>query len=982
MHQTMPPRRPPSTAAGYTTRRVGLVLAALMTIAVGALIAFGVWNSRQQTPPNAREVISDLGAPQGSVGPAPELNRGDVIDLLETSEQGRVPLYTQTGELGQVLSYDRFEPQQGGRFHVGRPRALVRMNDGRTIEIRADEADFVRRQSNREPESGRFRGDVELHVLDAELREDMLDDPDWRPTPTLSIFTTTLDFDSVVGEIRMDDAVRLEAPGVRFDGEGVTIVFSERDRRLLYLRLARSSGVTIDPAGANQSGPASTAASSGGAPTAPDLAPARQDFYRADFIGPVLVSSGSRTMESERLELWARLLDGRLPPDAITPIEWRSPGAESPDSERAAPADAEPAPAEPIRITWSGPLEIRPLQGAPRELNIDDLFVRFAAPQDGLVRLTDPDLDATLSGALLEYGATSRLLTITGLGPQGVIARLADRAEALTQRLELDAGSATITAPGPGLIRAVGAGLDRSRRDESGQSPPRDLSWRGRSEIQLAVDSSGAVTVEEARFFDQALARDGDTTASGDSILARFEPADDGSPSISQITLDGSARADAGADGTIAANRLDVIFAPGRPGENPVPTLATATGAVSAQREDVRLRADLVEATLTPDATGDPEVSLLTADLGVIVEVGAGAEAIEARADHLRALPLEEIVELSGEPSQVRRANATIRAPSLRLEGGPRRLTVFGAGSAEQTAESGGDVLGYDHVRVDWSRSMTFDDAAGRTECVGDVVIVAEIGDATVDTARAERLIVDFTPGAAEGETPTGEAARVIGATLLGMSEEIDGGAGAEIEGRRYIADATQDTGRRLETMVFLSGSRILVQAEQETMIVPGAGRLLVEDRRENPDGGGAQPALARGTTHFEWDGSLELNRRTGVGVMDRAVRLRQRPPGAEEVAEMEAESLEAVFSEVAQRLLRAEANGAVYLRHRARQVTADRMLYDALTGVARLEGRDDNVVTYFDEQRGATQTAGAITWDLTADDIKVDRAGPITIPR
>lgn len=976
----MNPRRTNASAPGYATRRIGLILAGLMAMAVAGLVAFGVWNSRQTAARTDRASLGDLQNPQALAGPAPEVGRGDVIDLLETSEEGRVPLYTETGELGQVLSYGRFEPQQGGRFHLEKPRALLRMNDGRTIEISADEADFVRRQSNREPEAGRFKGNVELHLLDVQLTETLLDDPNWRPAPTLSMFTSALDFDSVVGEIRMDDTVRVEARGVKFDGEGVTIVFSERDRRLLYLRLARSSGIVIDPKdmGGEDAG-GSTTASADDAPAPPLDAPPREDFYRADFAGPVLVSSGQRTMQSERLAVWARLLDGRLRPDAIAPIEWRTAGgaAESGGSTNAGAEGDAPAD-EPIRITWSGPLEVRPLQGAPRELNLDDLFVQLTAPQDGLVRLADPALDATLTGATLEYGATSRLLSFTGLGPQGVIARLNNRVEALTQRLEFDVGLGLISAPGPGIIRGIGSGLDRSKRDESGQPPPRDLSWRGHSEIQLATTPSGDVTIESARFVEQAIARDGDTNATGNSMTARFTPGPDGAPAFSQITLEGAARVDAGADGVVTGDRLDVVFDAPTPGADPIPSLATATGAVVAQRGDLRLRADLLEATLTPDDQGDPQVTLLNASLGVVVEIGAGAEAIEARADHLRATPLDETVELSGEPALIKRGLAQVRAPSMRLEGGPRRLTVFGAGGAEQTAPPGGDVLGYDHVRVDWGRSMTFDDHAGRTECVGGVVVIGEEGEAVVDTARAERVVIDFTPGATdEANGP----ARVVNATLFGAVEEIEGGAAAEIEGRRYIADAGEVTGRKLETMVYLAGSRILVQAEQESMIVPGAGRLLIEDRRENAGGGGGNPA-AKGTTLFEWDGSLELNRRTGVGVMDRNVRLRQRPPGAAEVAEMDCESLEAVFSEVAQRLLRAEANGAVYVRHRARQVTADHMLYDALTGVARLEGREDNVVTYFDETRGATQTAGAITWDLNTDDIKVDRAGPITIPR
>ncbi|MBL0922554.1 MAG: hypothetical protein IBJ10_10555 [Phycisphaerales bacterium] len=578
-------------------------------------------------------------------------------------------------------------------------------------------------------------------------------------------------------------------------------------------------------------------------------------------------------------------------------------------------------------------------------------------------------------------------VAVNNLAPGAILtarnrSQMATEGEALTQRIELDVGAGEIITPGPGIVRAIGSGLDRSKRDESGQPPPRDLSWRGRSEVRLAATPSGEVTVQRARFVDQALARDGDSRASGESMLALFEPAHDGSPTLAQITIEGGAHAAAqgGAGGDIRADRLDVIFAPAAPGENPSPTLATATGRVSAQRQDLRLRADLVEAAMAPDADGDPQVTLLTAKLGVVVDVGSGADAIEARADHLRATPLNEVVELSGEPAVIRRGTAHVRAPSMRLEGGPRRLTVFGAGAAEQESLPGQTVLGYDHVRVEWMRSMTFDDQAGRTECVGGVVAVAERGDAAVDTARAERLIVEFTPGAIDA-SEAGARPAVIGATLLGASEEQDGGSGAEIEGRRYVADASDATGRRLDTMAYLSGSSILLRADQETLIVPGAGRLLVEDRRQ---GGAREPGAvqARGTSLFEWAGSLELSRRTGVGVMERSVRLRQREPDADDVTEMESESLEAVFSEVSERLLRAEANGAVYVRRRERQVTADRMLYDALTGVARLEGREDNLVTFFDESRAATQSAGAVTWNLRTDDIRVDRAGPITIPR
>ncbi len=952
-----------------------------MTIGVVALIGYGLW-SASKAEESRRATLGDLGDAPITAAPAPVVGEGDVIELLEASEQGRVPLYTPTGDLAQILYYERFEPQQAGRFHVDRPRALIRLNDGRTIEIRSASADFVRRQSNREPESGRFRGDVELHILDAVLTEDVADDEDWRPSPTLSIYTSTLDFDSVIGELRMDDTVQIRAPGVASDGEGVTIVFSEQDRRLLYLRLARSHGVTIDPKAMGSESSEQPASSEPAPPPTIATAPTREDFYRADFAGPVRVESGPRTLDAERLELWARLVDGRLRPDAIAPIDWAEPVArtETAPSEGAGESESQSL-AEPIRIAWSGPLEIRPLQGAPRELNLDDLFVRFAAPQDGLVRMADSTLRGLLSGATLEYGATSRLATLTGLGPQGVVARVEDRAEVVTQRLEFDAARGVISAPGPGLARAIGASLDRAGRDESGAAPARDLSWRGRCDISLAALAEGDVTVERVEFFEQVLARDGDTTARAERIGAEFEPGPDGGPALARLSLEGGARADAGPEGLITAQRIDVLFDPGAPQNDLTPTLATASGAVFASRDNVRLRADLVEATLAPDAGGSPEVTLLTADLGVIVEIDQGGELIEARADHLRAVPATETAELTGDLASIRRGLGVVRASSMRLEGAARRLTAFGAGVAEQTAPDGGDVLGYDHVKAEWTRSLTFDDVAGVTEVVGEVVVTGETGAHAIDTAKGERLVIDFVPGASE-ESVSSDA-RVLRATLIGASEEVEGGAHSEVEGRRYVADDTQDTGRRLETMLYLTAARIVFDAEREAMIAPGAGRLLVEDRRESGDGAGdANGPLARGTTLFDWEGSLEMNRRSGTAVMQTGVRLRQRPPGANEVAELECETLEAIFSEIERRLLRAEAQGGIYLHHRTRHVTADKLLYDALTGVAILDAWEGNVVTYHDDARAGSQRAGSITWNLVTDDIRVDRASPITIPR
>lgn len=381
----------------------------------------------------------------------------------------------------------------------------------------------------------------------------------------------------------------------------------------------------------------------------------------------------------------------------------------------------------------------------------------------------------------------------------------------------------------------------------------------------------------------------------------------------------------------------------------------------------------------------------------------SGGVPVDAAADSLRASNLadkgREVAELSGAAS-IQRGPLALRAGALRIDADGGRLSVVGPGEAEYTRPEREAGVAYDHVRVTWQRSFTFDDAAGRAETAGSVQGYAQAGERQRDAWKGERLLVEFANRSAaadpepqpDAQSPgDGDAAlagaRVRDITLTSALEEGVGEALAEVETRRFTPDPAEESGQRLDSLVFVSGPRVLADAQAQVFRVPAAGKLLLEDRREASAAQPSEPASpfssgARGTTLITWDGSMFLRRQQGEGEIAGRVRLRHRPPGAASIADLECERLTAGFEAQTARLSRADAQGGLFVQMGSRQLTADSARYDATSGVALIRAAEDNVVTLLDDAQGIAQNAREIEWDLARDRIRVTQASPLRTGR
>ncbi len=984
-----------SSGSRFDVRTVGI--AGAIVIAVGVVGVFALMALRAQTPAGGqqRATPAEVELPTealANAGDSPSVLDAPV-ESLRGSDEGRIELFDErTGQLSQTLSYSRFEPLESGRYSVADPNARIILDDGRAIQITSRTARFVRRGSSNEPQSGEFRGDVRIRLLEATGENEV----------GLTIATDSLRFDSTLGELRTTDKVVATSPESEFRGEGLTVVYSEADRKLLYLRVDRGESLSWTPTERTRNAARST---SGGSQTS--ATSAAVDHYRAVFTGPVTIDSGSRTVNAERLELWATLFDGGLSPDAITRIRLASTDAQGSTQTTTGDALVSAGANEPVIMRWSGPLEVQPLDAKPGELAQDEVFARLSSPNQGLVRVQDADAGLEASGVSFEYGLTSGAFTAVGVGPRGVTVRARDRAEALVGRFEANLIRGTASFPGPGTMRAIGAATDNAPLDASGQPLPQDVSWLGRADFTIAKAPDGALlgALTRAVFADGVLARDQGRDAG--AMLAQLDfDVREGRSALTSVSLRDRASLSALEDGRISAKRIDIAFADGADSRgNPLLRSATAEGEVRATRDGDAISAELVEVDFVLGDDDKPEVDAFRAELGVeIALVSDDGERIDAIADTVRASPRNETAELIGEPAVIRRGAATVRGRALRLDGRRAAISGFGPGEAEYVLAPGDgrDSLPYERVRAVWNSAMSYDDSTGQAEFTGDASLQGDDGALVRDSARAERITAVFekVAGSATGSTgaiPGGDR-RLVRAEFRSGRYEGTSESDVEIESRRYESVAGAQGGVTLNQLLFLSGERVFVDGESQGIEVPGPGRMVVEDRRGSgasgsaPKGGSfASGASSKGTTMFEWQGSLRASQAAGDATITNGVLVRHLPLDSTQTVELEAERVSAILPERGRSIEsagevvveRVEASGAVYVRSGRRQMIADRLIFAPQESTIEAFPALGNVVTLFDPQVGAPLVArNPVYWNIATDTLRATGLEPISAPR
>jgi hypothetical protein len=234
---------------------------------------------------------------------------------------------------------------------------------------------------------------------------------------------------------------------------------------------------------------------------------------------------------------------------------------------------------------------------------------------------------------------------------------------------------------------------------------------------------------------------------------------------------------------------------------------------------------------------------------------------------------------------------------------------------------------------------------------------------------------------------PAAQNRRLLTLIATGSSVDHPGGQPARIESRRYGPPAA-DGSPVLSQLLYLEGGRIVIDNAAGTLDVPGAGKLVVADRRTPEAERPAAPSplaggSARGDALFNWQGSLHVERETGLMTMSHAVEMIHSRAGDGMVTQLTAPVLTArapggpeggtaapgSAGDGAGRLQSVHAEGGVWVKSGEQEITAHTIDYDADTGIltAHTPGGVVRVT-----QGANIWNAAAIRWDMHAGRIEI----------
>ena len=964
--------------------RTLLLIALTLTALAGVFCAF-LWTAG--------------GPPRGAGGPAGTssvgINAGPVTaptgtgGVVGASREGWTETYDKkTGRLAMMFRADRFAPAGGRTVEVTGPTAKIFTADGYVgLQAVSGRIDFPQAAGLDKFQSSVPAGMPERGELyDVTLM--LFETPDaTEPVLTARLNNVTFDNDTfriataaakIDGrEVPADEIpVTVRGRDVDFDGRGLTIRWSEADRRLALLEIAHGGVATIKNATnlfptespvktARLSPPLPEALASADRRALPPLPkppePTVGPAYRSTFLTNVRIFDASTPVASadQMLVDFATAKESKQPAQP----KRRRRAATEPSTKPASRPATEPStkPAGPITVEWTGPLRVVPLPPG---------FPRPTTPEDRTIHLLGDPATVRNDGADVRAGEiVYRTLDGTGelaRGAYGDVTINRPDADVRTERATLDPRGATLfgtsraTLPDPKTGRPVTARwADRCRLDfRAGTREIESATLAGAVDVALPELKLAADQLKLA--FDEA-----PTPATRSATEPATRPSQS-APLLRRIDARGSVRcvvsnpakpqaADPqAATQRINADALTVVTRPG-PDGRPVPDRVLASGSVHALGDGQELHADALEATIVPgESAGADDFALggATATGSVHAKLANGGA---ATADRLQVDPPqqpdgEQVVTLTGTPA----APATLSDPSNRLAGPvivlrPKsgKLSIDGAGTMRGLSKPTPDAPPR-AVEVAWSKSLALDGPANRIDILGNLSAVSTDADGTVSTAVADAAVLTLAPDPTK--KPSTKPADPRTAGFAALAEKTL--SSADLRGSVELKSVLKGPDGSILRRSVLQAARAEVDAAGRRFVVPVPGRLLYEDHRPPPAAGPDEKPDSlggyRGATAASWAREMTYDHATGRVAMLGDVRIarsdaqnpnqKQAPP-----LRMTADAVSAVLQPATQDapaggsekfdLTQAAAEGSVRVKTPTIEFAATRATYDAATG-------------------------------------------------
>lgn len=1004
--------------AGPSPKLLGRIAAGLLAFVFVGIVWRAVSTSAPAVKPNN---IVDLGdAPDIT-----EFETGEsiVITLADKQDPGRV---------AGIIEADRFDPVGNGQRELVNPRGWLYPRDGRVIRVRADRGLLTMPTANSSPEAGTLEGDVQVLVFSESPGPGIPPLDSTTPVMTAT-FEQPVQFESRYLRLSTPGAFRIESERLSFDGIGLSVMLNgvrdrielidvERGGRMEVLVASNESPLPVDPDSSESAESSPVELATPIATTTPSTVPIAEvskiDMYRAVLDSEVVATLGTTRVEGERLELFTRVRDNAIADDAFAAVGFRRSAEPSPgdistpndsdsttgfdapildssplaSSETAAIEPGPPADPERMVLVWQGSMTIRPIgdDATPDELIENDAALALYGNENKAVQFRDDVQGIEGRADVARYAATQGVFTLES-GTDPVSAVIADAGSGTFDRVDADLVR--------GLIRFTGAGQGESRTGAS-------LRWSDAGELTLAKDSNGDVTdrLTDAAFEGNVRAAQRSGAIEGERLHTSFGLGSDGRAALRNARIDQGRIV--GEPDEVSRPRLlsgslikvDFTGNAGTPEPIRVEAIGSATKPIRGEANGSTLTAEKSVATLTRNGAGDLFVRTADAQGGVSFR---GENDTRANGAELLVDGSRETIRLTGTDSTVAQGDSTIRGSDIRLDARTRQMNVAGLGRFEHTLRTD-EGIASGKVVASWNESMRFDDALGKLICLGGVTVVATPDPYTRDTLSAERIEVEMTPRL----TPDRIGGRGAGKRELTLARAFggttpDGPKPASAKTTKYDPANPEFVIGRL----YLESDQIIADARQSELRVPGAGTLLLLDRQSDNDDNkdasqspeSAPSGLGPGLTRFGWDGSMTLDRASGVGTMFDNVSVRHKAlthtDGSSKIADLLCDRLTASFEAASEEssdpasdeprfvLDTLDAQGNVLFAADGKQLEADGANYDAARQILHTLASPGRLVTLTEPGRAAPLSARAIKWNLSTDQIEINQPSPVTLP-
>jgi hypothetical protein len=742
---------------------------------------------------------------------------------------------------------------------------------------------------------------------------------------------------------------------------------------------------------------------------APDatVQPSTTHVYKATFTGQVrVVQNGQDRVAADEMEVTLATGSDRgtsssaplqpPPSPAASPAPASAAEPKESVSNPAPLAPRSPAPDAPVDIFWTGPLKVVPAPPTADSLKPGQEIVHFIGSpvhirQDGLEMIGQRARYISSTGAARMFGEPGNPVRMTLLNRQGTTAGtiIADRVEYLQARhLATFGGVGTADFPDPSkpgeFVRATwdkqcdvtlagtGEQLQVSRADLQGNA---------------FVSDGSAGTKPKLRLTAQRIVTDFDHAA---TTKSKGQPAQ----SIRQVVAVGDADClihdEKGQDKSITTDKLTIVTGKDSGGQ-PYPRFITGQGNVHAQQEQQELWSQKLYATVGPivGPTGLPsrgsgearyQLQTLLATGDVRAKNDKDGNTAAGQALSIEEMNGKPVITLVGNPAagDDRTDMATVSGPDgvlwgREIDAKPKDqwAAVAGAGAMDCVRAPEGRAEAKEkqsqpmHVRWDKSAQLLGDQ--DRMEVVGHVVADTTEASGAVNTANSGRAVLLLMPSAAahpkarstssSGGSPLADAKfdllkdkQVKQVTLLDNAEVMS------------LLSASDGSILRRS---YLNGQRIDAYLPEQRMVVPGAGRMLLEDHGKTDAKTQAAPDQPQtggyGITGFWWKNRFTFDQLAHQAVIEGSVMISHLPDGTHAtltqvwadtvIADFEPSAVASASSQQQPKLKDLRAQDNVHIVTPTQIIDAVNVSYDPNTEVLIATGSPEQRVRVSDRQ-------------------------------